>query len=104
MPNFRRLHRREYFNISRYLTMLYGVCSHEPPFGLLATLAIATPSNSYPVLPVCLACAVTRSHSTWKLVVGAHEGHGPLAKIAGNRILASSHEVRWLHKGKWWSY
>jgi len=76
------------------LTMLYGVCSHEPPYGLLATLAIATPCNSYLVLSVCLACAVTRSHATRILVVGAHEGHGPLAKIAGNRILASNHEVR----------
>lgn len=86
------------------LTMLYGVCSHEPPFGLLATLTIATPCNTYSVLSVCLAYAVTRSHATWILVVGAHEGHGPLAKIAGNRILASNHAVRWLHKGKWWSY
>jgi hypothetical protein len=47
---------------------------------------------------------LTKPHANWLHVVRAHEGHGPMAKIAGNRILASNREVRWQHKRKWWSY
>jgi hypothetical protein len=63
------------------------VSFHEQPFGLLATLTIATLCNSYSVLSVCLACAVSRSHATWILVVGAHEGHDTLVKIAVTEFL-----------------